>query len=192
MAEYLLYIFVTSVTPGPNCIISLSNASRKGFPKCLSLNLGMLTGIIIIDTCAFFLVSFLVSFIPTVKIILQILGIIYLLYLSWCLLKKGHVSIGDSEGGFKTGLLMQFANVKVLMLGVTSVSIYVLNMMKSPLHGFLLTMIVPFVCFISGLVWAIAGSILSGVYNKYTKAFNIGFAGILLIQAVLNTVKIFA
>lgn len=190
MTEYIIYIITTAITPGPNCIISLSNASQKGFPKCLTLNLGMLLGTATVDFASFFALSVLTSVIPSLRTVLQIFGIAYLVYLAFCLIKKGSVSIGDSTGGFKTGFLMQFVNVKVMMLSVTANSIYVLPLMKSQLHGLLLVAIIPIICFLCGVVWAIAGAALSGIYNKHTKAFNLFFALVLLYQAGVNAVKL--
>lgn len=191
MTEYLIYILTTAVTPGPNCIVSLSNASQKGFPKCLSLNFGMFAGTATVDIISFFLVTFLVSALPSVRLILQICGIIYLVYLSICLAKKGRVSIGDKTGGFRTGFLMQFVNVKVMMLSVTANSIYVLSLMKSTLHGLLLVLIIPLICLFCTLLWAVAGVALSSIYNKHSKGFNVFFALTLFVQAVINTVKLF-
>lgn len=192
MTEYLIYILTTAVTPGPNCIISLSNASQKGFPKCLSLNFGMFAGTATVDIISYFLVTFLVSVVPSLRLFLQALGICYLVYLSICLIKKGKVSIGDKTGGFRTGFLMQFVNVKVMMLAVTANSIYVLSMMRSPLHGFLLVLCIPAICLLCTLLWAVAGVALSGIYNRHSKAFNVFFALVLLVQAAINAVKLIA
>ena len=38
--SFLTYAIVTAVTPGPNNIMSMSNASRKGFHRALPFNLG--------------------------------------------------------------------------------------------------------------------------------------------------------
>lgn len=190
MIEFILYIFVTAITPGPNCIVSLSNASQKGFPKCMTLNLGMFAGTATVDVIAYLLVWALISVIPSVKTVLQVLGIVYLLYLSYCLATKGQISIGSKSGDFKTGFLMQFVNVKVLMLGVTAVSMYVLDIRTSGIHGLFVTLIIPAICLFCSTVWALAGAALSGIYNKNTKIFNIGFALVLGIQAVINAVKL--
>ena len=59
--EMIIYMIAMAITPGPNCILSMVNAAQKGFPKCLSLNCGMLVGILILDTVAYCLVSILVK-----------------------------------------------------------------------------------------------------------------------------------
>lgn len=46
--EFFTYITVTAVTPGPNNILSLSNASHVGFRRALPLNFGMWVGFTII------------------------------------------------------------------------------------------------------------------------------------------------
>lgn len=39
---FLSYVFITAFTPGPNNIMSMSNASRLGFKKAFPFNLGIL------------------------------------------------------------------------------------------------------------------------------------------------------
>lgn len=190
MAEYILYIIAVAITPGPNCLASLENASQKGLPRCLTLNLGMLCGITVIDTVCYFALSYLASLIPSITKWLQILGAVYLFYLSYCLIRKGHISIGNSNGTFKTGLFMQLFNAKVFMLGVSAISTFVLPMSTSLIHGYLLTMVLPVLCFLCGLVWVVAGVSIAKIYNRYTRIFNFVFAGIIAWQAVKSIISI--
>ena len=43
-ASFLTYAAVTSVTPGPNNIMSMSNANRRGFRGAMPFNFGILSG----------------------------------------------------------------------------------------------------------------------------------------------------
>lgn len=55
LTSILLYTFVTSITPGPNNIMSMSLGLKVGFKKTLYFNAGVLTGFCIITLlCAFF------------------------------------------------------------------------------------------------------------------------------------------
>ena len=43
LTSFLLYTFVTSITPGPNNIMSMSLGLKVGFKKTLYFNAGVLT-----------------------------------------------------------------------------------------------------------------------------------------------------
>lgn len=189
MADLIVYMFLLSITPGPNTITSLINASEKGFIKGISLNFGMLTGIFAVASASYILLSILGKNLPTSSPIFQILGTIYLLYLSYSLLKKGKISFeGDNKGGFKTGLMMQLVNVKVFLLCITAISSFILpgNM------GYPAVLLIPAVCFTCQIVWALFGSIISEIYKKYSKPINVVFALMLLYLAGKNIYSIFS
>jgi len=119
MLDYIIYSFSLSITPGANCISAMENASKKGFPKCLSFNMGIVAGQLIVFTVCYCLMHWFVGLIPKAGPVLQILGIIYILYLAYSLLKKGKIEVGSSSGTFKTGFILQFLNVKLFSLGAT-------------------------------------------------------------------------
>ena len=46
--DFLSYAVVTAVTPGPNNLMSLSNAGRLGFRRAFPFNLGIWAGFAIV------------------------------------------------------------------------------------------------------------------------------------------------
>jgi cysteine/O-acetylserine efflux protein len=61
------YVLVTTFTPGPNNIMSMSNASHYGFKKSIKFNMGIFVGFfIIIALCSFFSIA-LYNLIPSIK-----------------------------------------------------------------------------------------------------------------------------
>lgn len=184
-----VYIVTMCITPGPNCILSMVNAAQKGFPKCMSLNLGMSLGNFILDTIAYFLVTVLVSYLPLIQPVLQVSGIVYILYLAYRMLKSGEIKVSKKSGDFKTGFVLQFMNIKVILLAITVVSAYVIPMKLGFFAGYL---VMPYLCLIalaSTTIWALAGAALSKWYNRYRKFFNIFFALTLLALAVSNFIS---
>ena len=191
MTEYLVYLISMSFTPGPNVILSTANGSRKGFPRCLVLNLGMLSGIVVLDTICYFAVSYLVLFVGKIEFILRILGIVYLVWLAVSLFKKGTVGSTDDNGGFIKGFYLQFMNVKLYMMLVTSVSSFVLPIRTGMMQGYLISLISPAIAFISQCCWALFGVALTNVYSSHARLFNALFGLSLLVLAVSNTVSLF-
>ena len=81
---------------------------------------------------------------------------------------------------------MQFANVKVMLLCFSAQTMYIINSE----HELLLLMLIPIVCFLSGLVWAVAGSIISQFYKKRRVLMNVIFSSSLFILAMLNVYQL--
>lgn len=53
--NFLSYAVATAVTPGPNNLMSMSNAGRLGFKRAFPFNLGILTGFaVVMLLCTFF------------------------------------------------------------------------------------------------------------------------------------------
>ena len=189
MFEFFVYLVTVAITPGPNTISSMANAAEKGF-KGVTFNLGMLIGITFIASFSFLLISILSKYIPLLSKLLQMLGVIYLVYLGIKMLKKTG-SVKEKTGTFIEGMLMQIMNVKVMMLCVTAISEYILPLDISYYEKWLRVFIIPLTCFVCGLFWAVAGSAMKGIYEKRRKMFNSIFALTLFVLATINSFKIF-
>lgn len=112
--HFFTYVLVTTITPGPNTITSMSNASRVGFRKGVSLNLGMWFGFSIVSLCCALFCSLLASVLPFVQTPLLVVGAGYMLHLAWKMWKTGGITADDSgKSGFQAGALLQFVNVKI-------------------------------------------------------------------------------
>ncbi len=191
MLDLFIYLLTMSGTPGPNTIASLQNASENGLRKGIWLNYGMAAGILMITTVTYLLISLLSSLIPLLSVLLQILSIIYILYLSWKMYSKRDLpSPSSSDGSFRRGFLMQLVNVKVLMLCVSTVSTFILPASYSFLTGYLVSLSIPLMCFLTGLMWGIAGEALKNVYLRHRKGANTLFALALLALAVKSAVTL--
>ena len=81
--HFLTYAVVTAVTPGPNNILSMSNASRLGFRGALPFNFGVWVGFSVVMLLCTLFCSLLSALLPKVKLPLLIMGAAYLLWLAW-------------------------------------------------------------------------------------------------------------
>jgi cysteine/O-acetylserine efflux protein len=98
VAAFLSYVFITTFTPGPNNIMSMSNASRYGFLKSLPFNIGIFFGfLVILALSSLFSVS-LYAVIPSVKPVMTVVGAVYILWLAW---KTYHSKPHDDSGSAK-------------------------------------------------------------------------------------------
>ena len=182
MLEFFVYLVTVAITPGPNTISSMANGAEKGL-RGLTFNLGMLMGIAFISSLSYLLISFFSKYIPLLSSFLQILGIIYLVYLG--------VKMMEKTGTFIDGMTMQLMNVKVLMLCVTAISGYILPLDVGNWQKWIRVSMIPLTCFICGVIWALAGTALKGIYEKGRKVFNLLFAFTLFVLAFINIIKLF-
>ena len=176
MPEYLIYLVAMAITPGPNTILSMANAAQVGLRKGIWLNVGMLAGITIDTVAAALAVGLLYAWLPQAEGILKLLGVLYLVWLAFRMLK---LSVSEDEAGSAglfRGLVLQLVNVKVLLLALTAVSSYAIPLSGSTAHFILLTAMVPITCFACGLVWALAGSALKKAFTAHRRLFSIIFA----------------
>ena len=112
-ANFLTYAIITAVTPGPNNIMSMSNAGRLGFKKSLSFNFGIWVGFSIVMLVCTFFCNTLSAFIPKIKLPMLIIGALYMLWLAWKTFRSSsEIKEDHSRSGFLSGLLLQFINPK--------------------------------------------------------------------------------
>ena len=97
VSEFLIYCFVTAYTPGTNNLLSMSYAARLGFRRSFRFNLGITAGFLIVMTICTLFSSTLYTLLPRVKLVMQVLGAAYMLYLAWKVWRSGFRP--EEEGG---------------------------------------------------------------------------------------------
>lgn len=172
--HFLTYIFVTTITPGPNTITSMTNASRVGFRKGVSLNFGMWFGFSIVSLACALGCSLLSAVLPMVQTPLLIAGAAYMLHLAWKLWKTGSITANDSgRSGFRAGALLQFVNPKIFVYCIVSMQAYILpHYGTQPLIVAGFALLLAFTGFCCGLVWAAGGSLLKVIFSRYASITN--------------------
>lgn len=184
--DFLIYCFITAYTPGANNLLSMSNAIRLGFLQSVRFNLGILAGFtVVMSVCTAFSAT-LYSYLPKVKIVMQILGAAYLLYLAWKVWKSSSElnADGGKEASFFSGMILQFANPKIYIYAITAMSLYILPVYHSlsALIGF--TVILSLIGASGSFVWALFGSAFCKFFSKHTKTVNMIMALLLAYCAV--------
>lgn len=75
--NFLSYAVVTAVTPGPNNIMSMSNAGRLGLRRSFPFNLGIGVGFSAVMIICTFFCNMLSDIIPAIKTPMLFIGAIY-------------------------------------------------------------------------------------------------------------------
>ena len=184
--DFLIYCFITAYTPGANNLLSMSNAIRLGFCKSVRFNFGILAGFaIVMSVCTAFSAT-LYSFLPKVKIVMQILGAAYMLYLAWKVWKSSSElsADGGNEASFLSGMVLQFANPKIYIYAITAMSLYILPVYHSgtALIGF--TAILSLIGASGSFVWRLFGAAFCKFFSKHTKLVNAVMALLIVYCAI--------
>jgi cysteine/O-acetylserine efflux protein len=184
--NFLTYAVITAVTPGPNNIMSMSNAGRLGFKKTVPFNLGIWSGFSIVMLVCTLFCSLLSSIIPKIKLPMLIIGAAYMLYLAWKTFKStSNIEENYSRSGFLSGLVLQFVNPKIYIYGIISMEAYILPYYsRNPLALLGFALLLAFIGFISTILWSAFGSIFKLLFSKYAKTMKIIMALLLVYCAV--------
>jgi threonine/homoserine/homoserine lactone efflux protein len=187
LGAFISYVMITTFTPGPNNIMSMSNAVKYGYRKSVSFTLGIFSGFIIIMLlCAAFSAT-LFNLMPSIKPYMTYVGAAYILWLSWKIFRSKPHGEGDEKKGentFLAGFMLQFVNPKVILYGITTVSTFILpNYNSLPLIG-VSAFILAFVAFISVNCWALFGSGFNFIFDRHYKMVNTALSLLLVYCAV--------
>jgi len=187
IAAFLSYVIVTSFTPGPNNIMSMSNAGRYGFRKSISFNIGIFFGFLIIIAISGIFSVTLYSLIPSIKPVMTWIGAAYILWLAWKTCKSSpHGRSGGEKqtNTFMAGLLLQFVNPKGILYGITTTSTFIIPYYKSlfVLTGFFIFL--AFIGFIATCCWSLFGSVFQRFLAKNDRFVNPIMALLLVYCAV--------
>lgn len=183
--DFIIYCFITAYTPGANNLLSMSNAIRLGFRRSVRFNFGILAGFtVVMSVCTAFSAT-LYSFLPKVKIVMQLLGAAYMLYLAWKVFQSSaDLNAGSQkEASFLSGMILQFANPKIYIYAITAMSLYILPVYHSTgaLIGF--TALLSLIGASGSFVWALFGAAFCKFFSKYTKPVNTVMALLLVYCA---------
>lgn len=183
--DFLIYCFITAYTPGANNLLSMSNAIRLGFRRSIRFNLGILAGFaVVMSVCTAFSAT-LYSFLPKIKIVMQISGAAYMLYLARKVWKSSaELNAGSGkEASFLSGMILQFANPKIYIYAITAMTLYVLPVYHSISSVIAFTVILTLIGASGSFVWALFGSAFCKVLSTHTKAVNLVMALLLVYCA---------
>ena len=183
---FFTYVIITSITPGPNNILSLSVATQHGLKRSTKVISGMFCGYIVLMLLCGVFTYHMVSLLPVITPWLTWVGAAYIIWLAWGIATSDiKAASKDSEGiTFLTGFGLQFVNVKIILYGVTSISTFMLPYTQNIYWILATSLVFAFIALVSNLIWAIAGKLLQSQFQKYGKAINMTLAATLLYYAV--------
>ncbi len=207
---FVSYLLVTTFTPGPNNIMSMTNGAKFGFRRALRFCLGVWIGFTAVTSfCALFC-KLLQDYIPSITPYMAVAGALYILFLAYTILREmpkasenpqdGPVNNATEAYGRNarlksgkktpmktdsvfTGAVLQFVNAKCILFSITLMSTYILPYYSDVLIIALFVLLATTMAFISTLCWALFGSAFQRVFIKRKTAVSIIMALLLVYCA---------
>lgn len=190
--SFLLFVMITSFTPGPNNIMAMAFANKHGLPKTIKFCFGVGVGFFVITLlCSLFNVM-LTRVMPFIELPLTLFGAGYMLFLAFKILTSKDTGDGNDEGNknfFFIGILLQFVNPKGILFGITVVATFVLPYYDSYSSYLLFSLFFGMVGVMSTFSWGLFGSIFQKLLLRYRKPFNVVMALLLVYSAVSIVVR---
>ncbi|WP_028778819.1 LysE family transporter [Shimazuella kribbensis] len=188
--SFLLYVIVTSFTPGPNNIMGMIFGNKYGIKKSIRFCLGVGTGYFFVMLACCYLNLFLQDIMPNVQFVLTILGGLYMLYLAYKIItSKATEEDKDRKQDriYFTAILLQFINPKGILSGITVVTTFILPYYHSHLSLIFFAALIALFGFLATLSWSLFGSVFQTFLAKYRTPFNI----VMALSLVLISIRIF-
>jgi len=177
---FLSYAVVTTFTPGPNNISASAVGMRIGYRRTLPYLAGMALGFFILMFASGMLTEFLLNSYAVIAPWLKWIGVAYMVYLAVSLFLP-HREKSGKEGGsatFLSGLLLQLANPKVILYGITIYTSFSVLIAGSPPIVLFSAAALALLGFASVSLWAATGATLARFLknDKARLGFNIAMA----------------
>jgi threonine/homoserine/homoserine lactone efflux protein len=186
---FLVYMVVTTFTPGPNNILAMSNAVQVGYKKTLGFLAGVFSGFAVVMLVCGLLNVILVNLLPQVKFWLNLLGAAYMLYLAIHVLRSKPTRDESSPSALNSywgGFSVQFLNLKVILYGITIYANFIVPAYPEAQTAALFAPLLAGVGFISTSCWALGGDLFRKWLKRYARWFNLAMAALLAYTAIAS------
>jgi len=181
-----LFVFVNSITPGPNNVMLTAAGANFGYRRCLPHMCGISLGAAIMVLLVGAGMGTLFDKIPTAYAVLKYTGAAYLVYLAWRIAMTRSVSNGSTRSRpftFLEAAAFQWVNPKAWIMVVGMVAAYMPPVY--PAHELLLAaLVLAAVNYPSISVWTLFGTAVGRLMHspRSIQAFNMGMAILLLLS----------
>ncbi|MNW45975.1 Cysteine/O-acetylserine efflux protein [compost metagenome] len=182
----LFYCMVATFTPGPTNIVILSTVHNHGAKKAMNYTYGATVGFGLLLVISAMLNTILITFIPKIIIVMQIIGSIYMLYLAYMIYKMDVSNSTEKETAtFLSGLLMQFLNPKVVIFAMTVIPTFIMPNYSSSTAMTISILAITTIGFLAFITWVFFGSIFKAFLQRHNKFVNILMALSLAYAAIM-------
>ncbi len=187
LLAFILFAFVSSITPGPNNTMLLSSGLNFGFNRTIPHMLGVSCGFTLMVLAVGCGLGAVFTAYPVLYTVLRYAGAVYLLYLAYKIATSGPAKDSDERKGkpmsYLSAAAFQWVNPKAWVMAVGAISTY------TPINGYFTNVAV--IALVFGLanlpavsMWAGFGSLLRNVLRDplWLRVFNGVMAALLVLS----------
>jgi threonine/homoserine/homoserine lactone efflux protein len=186
ITSFLIYCMIATFTPGPTNIVILSTVHHYGVKKAMKYTYGATIGFALLLIISAILNTILITFIPKIIIVMQIIGSGYMFYLAYKIYTMDESNAALIQTAtFVSGFVMQFLNPKVVLFTLTVIPAFIMPNYSSSPAVTISILAITVIGFLAFMTWVLFGTVFKAFLQKYTKTFNVLMALSLAYAAIM-------
>jgi cysteine/O-acetylserine efflux protein len=186
ITSFLLYCFIVTFTPGPTNIVILSTVHNSGTKKAMEYTYGATIAFGLLLVISAMLNTMLITVIPKILIVMQIIGSVYMLYLAYQIYKMDTSKpTVNQTATFMSGFLMQFLNPKVVLFTMTVIPSFILPYYTAVSAVTISVIVITIIGFLAFVIWVLFGTIFKKFLQNHKKTVNVIMALFLIYAAIM-------
>jgi threonine/homoserine/homoserine lactone efflux protein len=185
---YLLFAFITSITPGPNNLLLLSYGKQYGLKGTIGVMAGIFTGFFALSYLAGYGIGQIINSNAIVAISFKIVSSVWLLYLAYIV---SRIQFNDSENktaiNFPKAFLMQFVNPKAWLMAINGAAVFMPTYSSIHINVFVFAIIFGAVGIPCMITWVMLGDIISRFWKSENSNTIIGYSlAVLMLVSIVS------
>ncbi|MBP1963294.1 LysE family translocator [Paenibacillus aceris] len=186
ITSFLIYCMIATFTPGPTNIVILSTVHHLGAKKAMKYSYGATIGFGLLLVISAALNTMLVTIIPKILIVMQIIGSMYMFYLAYQIYKRDTSKpTVNQPATLMSGFLMQFLNPKVILFSMTVIPSFILPNYNAVPEVATSIIAITLIGFSAFSTWVLFGTIFKEFLQKYDKTVNVLMTLFLAYAAIM-------
>lgn len=193
--SFFLFVVSAAFTPGPNNIMIMSSGLNHGVRASLAHLMGICFGVPTMFLAVGFGLGVVFERYTFVHQAIQLVGIMYLIYLAWLIANTAPSSLNTDRAKpltFVQAALFQWVNPKAWIMGTSAIAAYTTVGADLNIQIMMIALVFFVVAFASAGVWMVFGASLKRFLSKarYQRVFNWVMALLLLASVVPIVVEL--
>ncbi|WNC15663.1 LysE family transporter [Brevibacillus brevis] len=185
ITSFLLYCIVVTFTPGPTNIVILSTVHHSGTKKAMEYTYGATIAFGLLLVISAMLNTMLITIIPKVIFVMQIIGSLYMFYLAYQIYNMdASKPIVNQSATFLSGFLMQFLNPKVVLFTMTVIPSFIMPRDAAMPVVTISVIAITLIGFLAFITWVLFGTIFREFLQNHRKTVN-GMMALFLVYAAI-------
>ncbi|OMF21161.1 lysine transporter LysE [Paenibacillus sp. FSL H8-0548] len=186
ITSFLIYCMIATFTPGPTNIVILSTVHNSGSKKAMKYTYGATIGFGLLLVISAMLNTMLITILPKIIMVMQIIGSCYMLYLAYQIYKMDISNRAVNHAAtFMSGFLMQFFNPKVVLFTITVIPSFIMPYYIAIPAVTISIIAITLIGFLAFMTWVLFGTIFKKLLQKHKKTVNVMMALSLAYAAIM-------